>query len=169
MNVATDQQTTDCALTSTSTATPRCGWACRCRRSRTRCTTRSASGRSPRSSVSPTSTAWCWRPISPGRLIRIRCACCASCRPTGGAQVPLAGIATITRTSRAAGGIRHQAQFPSVTLSFDLAPGLFAGQGGGGGRTQAEQSIGMPETITGNSFRAMPRSSNDSLRPRNPG
>ena len=57
----------------------RCGSACRSRRSRTRCTTRSASGRSPPSSASRTSTASCWKPIRHGRPIRTPCTCCA-CR-----------------------------------------------------------------------------------------
>ena len=38
----------------------------------------SASGRSPPSSARPTSIAWCWRPIRPGRPIPTRC--CAAAR-----------------------------------------------------------------------------------------
>jgi multidrug efflux pump subunit AcrB len=66
---------------------------------------------------------------------------------TGGAQVPLSGIATITRTV-APLVATHQAQFPSVTLSFDLAPGYSLGDAVRA-VAAAEQSIGMPQTITG--------------------
>ena len=66
---------------------------------------------------------------------------------TGGAQVPLSGIATITRTV-APLVVTHQAQFPSVTLSFDLAPGYSLGDAVKA-VAAAEQAIGMPETISG--------------------
>jgi multidrug efflux pump len=66
----------------------------------------------------------------------------------GGAQVPLSGIATVTRTV-APLVATHQAQFPSVTLSFDLAPGYSLGNAVKA-VAAAEQSIGMPETISGN-------------------
>ena len=39
-----------------------------------------------------------------------------------GAQVPLSAVATLTRTT-APLAISHQAQFPAVSLSFNLAPG----------------------------------------------
>ena len=66
----------------------------------------------------------------------------------GGAQVPLSGIATITRTV-APLVVTHQEQFPSVTLSFDLAPGYSLGDAV---RAIAADSkaIGMPGTISGN-------------------
>ena len=66
---------------------------------------------------------------------------------TGGAQVPLSGIATITRTV-APLVVTHQEQFPSVTLSFDLAPGYSLGNAVRA-IAAAEQAIGMPETISG--------------------
>jgi hypothetical protein len=66
---------------------------------------------------------------------------------TGGAQVPLSGIATITRTV-APLVVTHQEQFPSVTLSFDLAPGYSLGEAVRA-ITAAEKAIGMPETISG--------------------
>ncbi len=64
-----------------------------------------------------------------------------------GAQVPLSGIATITRTV-APLVMTHQEQFPSVTLSFDLAPGYSLGDAVSA-VALAEREIGMPETITG--------------------
>ena len=139
-------RTTGSAPTSRSTATPRCGWACRCRRSRTRCTTRSASGRSRPSSARPTSTAWCWRPIRPGRPIRTRCACCA-CREPAARRFRCPELPRSTRTV-APLVVTHQAQFPSVTLSFDLAPGYSLGDAVRA-VAAAEQAIGMPQTITG--------------------
>jgi multidrug efflux pump len=66
---------------------------------------------------------------------------------TGGAQVPLSGIATITRTV-APLVVTHQEQFPSVTLSFDLAPGYSLGEAVRA-IAAAEKAIGMPETISG--------------------
>ena len=66
---------------------------------------------------------------------------------TGGAQVPLSGIATITRTV-APLVVTHQEQFPSVTLSFDLAPGYSLGEAVQA-IAAAEKAIGMPETISG--------------------
>ena len=41
---------------------------------------------------------------------------------TGGAQVPLSAVASIERRT-APLAISHQEQFPSVTISFNLAPG----------------------------------------------
>jgi hydrophobe/amphiphile efflux-1 (HAE1) family protein len=66
---------------------------------------------------------------------------------TGGAQIPLSGIATITRTV-APLVVTHQAQFPSVTLSFDIAPGDSLGDAVKA-VAAAERAIGMPQTITG--------------------
>ncbi len=66
---------------------------------------------------------------------------------TGGAQVPLSAIARIER-SIAPLVVTHQEQFPSVTLSFDLAPGVSLGQGVAA-VAAAERQIGMPGTISG--------------------
>ena len=63
------------------------------------------------------------------------------------AQVPLAGIATIERTT-APLVITHQSQFPSATLSFDVAKGYSLGQAVQA-VAAAERAIGMPGTITG--------------------
>jgi len=66
---------------------------------------------------------------------------------TGGAQVPLAGFATITHTI-APLVVTHEAQFPSVTLSFDLAPGYALGDAVQA-VAAAGKAIGMPQTISG--------------------
>ena len=63
------------------------------------------------------------------------------------AQVPLSGIATFERTTVPL-VISHQAQFPSVTLSFNLANGASLGDAVAA-MAQAEKAIGMPSTITG--------------------
>ena len=66
---------------------------------------------------------------------------------TGAAQVPLTAFATIERTL-APLSITHDQQFPSVTLSFNLADGAALGDAVSLVAT-AEQRIAMPPTITG--------------------
>jgi multidrug efflux pump len=66
---------------------------------------------------------------------------------TGDAQVPIAAVATLKRTT-APLAISHQAQFPAVTLSFNLAPGAALGDAVQRIRT-IETRIGMPNTIVG--------------------
>ncbi len=65
----------------------------------------------------------------------------------GGAQVPLAAVARFEQTT-APLVLTHQAQFPSVTISFDLAPGASLGQAVDA-IAKAWTEIGMPETIIG--------------------
>ncbi len=67
--------------------------------------------------------------------------------PTINAQVPLSAIATITRTI-APLVVTHQEQFPSATLSFNLAPGYSLGDAVDAVR-KATHAIGMPPTISG--------------------
>ena len=62
-------------------------------------------------------------------------------------QVPLGAIARIERTV-APLAITHDGQFPSVTLSFNLAPGASLG-GAVAAIAGAEHDIGLPETING--------------------
>ena len=66
---------------------------------------------------------------------------------TAGAQVPIEAVATITRTT-APLSISHQAQFPAVSLSFNLAPGEALGNAVTR-VAQLETSIGMPSSISG--------------------
>jgi multidrug efflux pump len=66
---------------------------------------------------------------------------------TATSQVPIAAVATLTRTT-APLAISHQAQFPAVSLSFNLAPGEALGDAVNElGRI--ETRIGMPNNITG--------------------
>jgi multidrug efflux pump len=64
-----------------------------------------------------------------------------------GVQIPLTAIATIERIT-APLVITHEAQFPSVTLSFNLAPGASLGQAVSA-IAGAEAAIGLPPTISG--------------------
>src|SRR6195952_4172294 len=48
--------------------------------------------------------------------------------PNGGGQVPLAAFATWSTVPIAPLSISHQGQFPAVTISFNLAPGVALGQ-----------------------------------------
>jgi multidrug efflux pump len=69
---------------------------------------------------------------------------------TGSNQVPLAAFARFAHTS-APLAIAHQEQFPSVTISFDLAPG-YALSDAVRLIGAAERQIGMPSSVTGSYF-----------------
>ncbi len=68
-------------------------------------------------------------------------------RSSTGALVPLSAVSSVTR-ARVPLLITHQGQFPAVTISFNLAPGVALGTA-----TDAidaiQRDMGMPETITG--------------------
>jgi multidrug efflux pump len=66
---------------------------------------------------------------------------------TGGAQVPIAAVAELERTT-APLAISNQSQFPAVTLSFNLAPDASLGQAVQAVQ-QAERRIGMPGSVIG--------------------
>ncbi len=66
---------------------------------------------------------------------------------TSNNQVPLASFARFVPMS-APLAIAHQEQFPSVTISFDLAPGYALSDAVAVIR-DAEQDIGMPSSVTG--------------------
>jgi multidrug efflux pump len=63
------------------------------------------------------------------------------------AQVPLSAVATLTRTT-APLAISHQAQFPAISLSFNLAPGAALGDAVDAVKT-IETRIGMPGSVVG--------------------
>ena len=63
------------------------------------------------------------------------------------AQIPLSAIAEMVRTT-APLAIAHQEQFPSVTLSFNLAPGAALGDAVAI-ISAAEQTISMPSSVIG--------------------
>lgn len=67
--------------------------------------------------------------------------------PGAGGQVPLSAVATLKRTT-APLAISHQAQFPAVSLSFNLAPGGSLGESVDAVHA-IEDRIGMPGSIAG--------------------
>ncbi len=81
-------------------------------------------------------------------------------RPTNGPVVPLSAIARFEPTT-APISVNHQSQFPAVTLSFNLAPGM-ALSDAVGMIERMEQTIGMPARIRG-SFSGTLQAFQDSL------
>ena len=67
---------------------------------------------------------------------------------TGGAMVPLSAFTHFEPTASAL-AVNHQGQFPSITLSFNLAPGVALGDGVKA-IGAATREIGMPAGIRGN-------------------
>jgi multidrug efflux pump len=68
-------------------------------------------------------------------------------KPSNGNEVPLNAITTYD-PSTAPLAVNHQGQFPSVTVSFNLAPGV-ALSDASSAILKMQQSIGMPDTIHG--------------------
>jgi len=68
-------------------------------------------------------------------------------RSTNGAQVPLSAFATYKRDNTTL-SVNHQGQFPAVTLSFNLAPGVALGEAVEA-IDKAENEIGMPANVQG--------------------
>jgi multidrug efflux pump len=81
-------------------------------------------------------------------------------RANNGTAVPLASLAHFGPSNTSL-GVNHQGQYPSATLSFNLAPGIALGDA-----TKviddAERSIGLPSTIHG-SFQGTAAAFQDSL------
>jgi multidrug efflux pump len=67
--------------------------------------------------------------------------------PSKGGEVPLSAIAHYEPTT-AALQVNHQGQFPSVTVSFNLAPGVALSQAARE-INNLEESMGMPESVHG--------------------
>ena len=94
-------------------------------RSRTRWPTPTAPGRCRPSTPRTTSTGWCWRRSRSSSATRRCCRGCTSgrrpgcwCRSTRWSTVDR-GVGPLT--------VNHSGQLPSVTLSFDLRPGVSLG------------------------------------------
>jgi multidrug efflux pump len=68
-------------------------------------------------------------------------------KASSGAEVPLSAVASYS-TTLAPLAVAHQGQFAAVTLSFNLAPGKALGDAVNA-VNQAQQQIGMPETVRG--------------------
>jgi hydrophobe/amphiphile efflux-1 (HAE1) family protein len=63
----------------------------------------------------------------------------------GGGQVPLGEVVRPSATVRSL-SVNHQGQFPAITLSFNLAPGVALGQAVNA-ITRAKQEAGAPDTL----------------------
>jgi multidrug efflux pump len=81
-------------------------------------------------------------------------------RSTSGTPIPLAAF-THFAPSNIPLAVNHQSQFPSVTISFNLAPGISLGQATLA-INQAQSSIGFPTTISA-SFQGTAAAFQDSL------
>jgi multidrug efflux pump len=81
-------------------------------------------------------------------------------RSSSGAPIPLAAFTHYT-PSNIPLAVNHQSQFPSVTISFNLAPGISLGQATIA-INNAQQSIGFPATIQA-SFQGTAAAFQDSL------
>ncbi|MDB6124105.1 MAG: Acriflavin resistance protein [Pedosphaera sp.] len=68
-------------------------------------------------------------------------------KSTTGAQVPLASVAKF-ETGNTSLSVNHQGQFPAITLTFNVAPGVALGQATVVVQ-QAARDIRMPGTVTG--------------------
>jgi multidrug efflux pump len=66
-------------------------------------------------------------------------------KSTNGTNVPLTAV-TKYQPSRTALAVNHQGQFPAVTLTFNLAPGISLGQAVTA-LQNAQADIGMPSTV----------------------
>ncbi|MGH9376617.1 MAG: efflux RND transporter permease subunit, partial [Terriglobia bacterium] len=66
-------------------------------------------------------------------------------RSTGGAQVPLSAFASFVPSTTTL-AVNHQGQFPAITMSFNLAPGISLGQAVDAVE-EARNQIGMPASV----------------------
>jgi HAE1 family hydrophobic/amphiphilic exporter-1 len=82
--------------------------------------------------------------------------------PNTGQPVPLSTFVKVDTTRTGYLAVNHQGQFPSVTISFNLAPGAALGQAVDAIQ-KAEAEMGMPATLTG-TFQGTAQAFGDSLR-----
>jgi len=68
--------------------------------------------------------------------------------PLTGQQVPLSTFVKVDTTRTGYLAVNHQGQFPSVTISFNLAPGASLGQAVDAIH-KAQADMGMPATLSG--------------------
>ncbi len=76
-------------------------------------------------------------------------------------QVPLSTFVHVDTTKTGYLSISHQSQFPAVTLSFNLAPGVSLGQAVDA-INKAQADMGLPQALTG-SFQGTAQAFRDSL------
>jgi HAE1 family hydrophobic/amphiphilic exporter-1 len=82
--------------------------------------------------------------------------------PLTGKQVPLSALVKIDTEKTAYLSIAHQSQFPAVTLSFNLAPGVALGEAVDA-INKAQASMALPQALTG-TFQGTAQAFRDSLR-----
>ncbi|EJM97775.1 efflux RND transporter permease subunit [Herbaspirillum sp. YR522] len=81
--------------------------------------------------------------------------------PVTGQQVPLSTFVSVDTTRTGYLSISHQSQFPAVTMSFNLAPGVSLGEAVDIiGKTK--EDMGVPQTLVGN-FQGTAKAFGDSL------
>jgi hydrophobic/amphiphilic exporter-1 (mainly G- bacteria), HAE1 family len=81
--------------------------------------------------------------------------------PTTGGEVPLSTFAKWVTTQIQPLSISHQGQFPAITISFNLAPGVALGQATAA-ISRAKDELKLPSTITGG-FQGNAQAFQDSL------
>ena len=81
--------------------------------------------------------------------------------PLTGQQVPLSTFVKVDTTRTGYLSISHQSQFPAVTLSFNLAPGVALGQAVDA-INKAQAEMGLPQALSG-SFQGTAQAFRDSL------
>ncbi|HEX4233037.1 MAG TPA: efflux RND transporter permease subunit [Caldimonas sp.] len=82
--------------------------------------------------------------------------------PITNQQVPLSSLVKVDTTRTAYLTISHQSQFPAVTLSFNLAPGVALGEAVDA-INKAQAQMGLPQALTG-SFQGTAKAFGDSLK-----
>jgi multidrug efflux pump subunit AcrB len=82
-------------------------------------------------------------------------------KASDGRPVPLSTLVDVDTTGTGPLSVSHQGQFPAVTLSFNLPPGVALGQAVDAIR-QAETEIGKPDSVAG-SFQGNAQAFRDSL------
>jgi hydrophobe/amphiphile efflux-1 (HAE1) family protein len=68
--------------------------------------------------------------------------------PLTGQAVPLSVLVSVDKSKVGPLSVAHQGQFPAITLSFNLAPGIALGQAVDA-IAQTARQIGMPDTVIG--------------------
>jgi HAE1 family hydrophobic/amphiphilic exporter-1 len=82
--------------------------------------------------------------------------------PITGEQVPLSTFVKLDTTRTGYLAVNHQGQFPSVTISFNLTPGVALGQAVDA-IEKAQAEMGLPATLTG-TFQGTAQAFRESLR-----
>ncbi len=82
--------------------------------------------------------------------------------PVNGQQIPLSTFVKIDTSKTGYLSVNHQGQFPAVTISFNLSPGVALGEAVQAIQ-KAQEEMGVPPTLSG-SFQGTAQAFGDSLR-----